>query len=461
MRKLIFVLLVSFLALSALFSGSYALSEGSIEISIQNQTTFQGNLFPFSVFINKTSPLSGDATIECWIESPEGEKWAYSTTTVFMEALDSETISKEMYIFSSQPTGRYFLKVLVSFDEYSPPLFQSTEIYVLKSEIQTKGIIVNITSIPTEVSVESGWSKLISLNVKNNGDEILRNLTMSISGVPSTLYLISPEAYYNVEPNQEVVFSVRYTIPMDELAMDYTAIYTVFANLGFYDEKSHVVRIFTSRYALISHELERLGEEHQRISSKIQAKISNGFNVTLSQTLIAQAKTQLDFSEDYLKNSNYDNAMIALSRAESLISDADIGLSTANQVSIVQRTDYRLFIIFIALIPLSFFVYNMWQKRKLAKLLKYYSSEIMDNVRESVPGAKLRPKPFTSFVKQVENKMEQETKSGLVKKLDRTKKLLRLIERQYSSGAISEKAHDEIKNSLENKIELIEKKLKE
>ena len=68
---------------------------------------------------------------------------------------------------------------------------------------------------------------------------------------------------------------------------------------------------------------------------------------------------------------------------------------------------------------------------------------------------------MSNFFEEVQSKMEQETKSGLIKKLDRTKKLLRLIERQYSAGNISEQTYREIKTSLENKIELIEKKLEE
>ena len=108
-------------------------------------------------------------------------------------------------------------------------------------------------------------------------------------------------------------------------------------------------------------------------------------------------------------------------------------------------------------------IYNYWSQKRLAKILGYYSNEVMENMKNSVPGAKLRlnKKIGKTLIEDVKDKMNEQSKGGFRKKLERTKKLLRLIEMQYSTGGISQESYKEIKKGLQQKIDLLEKKIME
>ncbi|RLG16137.1 hypothetical protein DRN62_04060 [Nanoarchaeota archaeon] len=452
MRKL-------FLALMLLsFSSSFSL----LQIHLKEEVVYQGQMLEFTITLGRESGSGGDVKVEYWIESPTGERWSYDSAEVYLGPAPSEmNLSRSLYVFSSQSPGPYFLKVVASYGEGFPLQSQSTQFTVLSRSLSVKGAILRILDYPEEISGESGWSNLLNVKIYNAGDEILYNVSLVIDGIPEDWYYISPRSYYKLDPGAEVLFSFRISIPSGAITRDYNLTYRVIGESGAFDEKKGILRVFSSRYALISYEIEKLTSEKQELETKVQAKLGKGYNVTESQKILSFVEVQLQFAADYLRQGNYDDAMIALSNVQSLLTDAEEALLRARKLEITPfYADYRFMLLVLMLIPVSIITYHIWSQRRLAKILSYYSAEVLTRLKESVPGAKLKLRPSDMLMK-VQESLKESSKEALRKKLERTKKLLRLIEMQYSTGALSKESYEEIKRGLEAKIDMIERKLEE
>jgi hypothetical protein len=455
---------LAFTATLLLFSMALAQYEGSIHIYLDQEVIRQGGLMQFTVGLNKIAGPASDVSMEYWVESSEGEKWGYGSTSVYMNAAPSySNVSKDVYIFSSQPPGTYFLKAVVDMGSFFPTLSQSQQFLVLSREISSVGSVLKIVDYPQEINAESGWSKLYTVKIRNEGDEILPNISFVISGIPSTWYIMSPEAYYKVQPGAELVYSLRIDVPSNATTLDYNMTYRVYSTTSAYDEKTSVLRVFSSTYALLTSELQKVESDRETLASAIQDRQLMGYNITTAWILLGHIDTQINFAKEYMANGNYDNALVSLASAESLVEQGMVSVETADMLPITTGLDWRFFVLLLVLFPISFLIYNYWSQKKLARILGYYSSEVMENLKQSMPGAKLKlsKKIGTEVLEDVKEKMGRQSDEGLRKKLDRTKKLLRLIEMQYSTGAISKESYAEIKKGLQTKIDLLEKKVGE
>ncbi len=439
------------------------LYEGSTQIYLEDEVIRQGGLLEFIVEVDKKTGTATDTNIEYWIESSEGEKWGYGSTSIYMEKAPSEVnVSLDAYVFSSQPAGTYYLRTVVDMGEFYPTLSQSKQILVLAREISAIGSVLKITKYPMEINGESGWSNLHTITIQNQGDEILPNVTFTLTGVPETWYIISPQIYYKVQLGAELLFSVRIDVPSEAPSLDYNLTYRVFSTTSAYDQKGSVLRVFASTYSLVSNELQKVEQDRDALASGIQDRQLIGYNITTAWLLLSHVDTQLRFAKEYITGQNYDNALVALSSAQTLIEQGIVSLETAAVLPIAPGlTDWRVIIFVILLIPISLVLYHYWSQRRLARILSYYSGEVMENLKDSMPGAKLRfnKKMSTILLEDVKGKMDKQSGEGMRKKLTRTKKLLRMIEKQYSTGSISKESYLEIKKGLQSKIDILEKKL--
>lgn len=439
---------------------------GSVKIELKNATVYQAEFLNFDIILNKTAGIGSAAYVDFWVESQTGETWGADSFSIYLkEAPSSATISKSIYIFSSQPPGKYFLKAKVRFTNTTWPITAMQEFYVIKSPVEFKGANITITSWPLEINGERGWSNLFTIAVKNNGDEVLHNLSLIIYGISSDWLTISPIQYDRIMPGEEVIFSMRVTIPPDADTKEYNMSISAITSEGISDSKGITFKVFASRKELIENDLRRIESRLNDLKLKLQQAIFEGKNTTEFSTLIQRAEAQLNFAKEYLNLERYNEALISISTAENLIKEAESkyqSLPYLPEAKKESQLNLIILILAISMPSLLIFIYHKWSERRLLRILSYYGSELLEAMEKSRPGAKLIPKSITKEeVETLRSRVESGREDSLRKKLERLRQLIRIMEKEYAVGNISKEAYEEVRRKCLEKIEEIKKELGE
>lgn len=439
---------------------------GMVGINLHNFTVYQAEFLHFEILLNKTAGIGAIAYVDFWVESETAEIWgADSFSTYLAEAPSTLNIPKSIYIFSSQPPGKYFLKVRVRFTNYSSPITTSQAFYVMRSPFEFKGANVTITTWPREINGERGWSNLFSVGVKNLGDEILHNVSLLIYGTSSEWLVISPVKYDVLKPGEELIFSMRITIPPDAETRQYNLSINVITAEGVSDRRECVLQVFASRKELIENDLRKLEARLNELKLKLQQAIFEGKNTTQFSALIQRAEVQINFAKEYLNVEKYNEALVSLSTAEDLLDEAELLYPNLQFLpSAMRESHFNLFILLFAIIMPSalIFFYHKWSQRRLLRVLSYYGSELLEAMEKTRPGAKLIPKSVSKEeVEVLKGKLEGEEQGMLRRKLERLRQLVRIVEKEYAVGNLSKEAYEEVRNKCLQKIEEIRKELGE
>ena len=439
---------------------------GSVKIKLKNLTVYQADFLNFDIILNKTAGIGSVAYVDFWVESGKGETWGADSFSIYLEkAPSSAVVSKSIYIFSSQPPGKYFLKVMVRFTNHSWPITASQSFYVIKSPIEFKGANISIVNWPLEINGERGWSNLFTVSVKNTGDEVLHNVSLIIYGVSSEWFTISPISYDRIMPGEEVIFSMRITIPPDAETREYNMSISVITSEGISDKKDVAFKVFASRKELIENDLRKLESKLNDLKLKLQQAIFEGKNTTEFSALIQRAEVQLNFAREYLDVGKYNEALISISTAEDLLKEAETKYETLPYLPQAKKESQLNMIILLLAITmpsLLIFVYHKWSEKRLLRILSYYGSELLEAMEKGRPGAKLIPKSVSKEeVEALKERIEGGKEENLRRKLDRLRQLLRIIEKEYAVGNISKEAYEEIRGKCLEKIEEIKRELGE
>ncbi|MCW1303202.1 MAG: hypothetical protein OH339_02140 [Candidatus Parvarchaeota archaeon] len=460
---------ILFLGIGFLFIISIAEAQyvtGTVEINLHNLTVYQAEFLHFEIVLNKTVGIGAIAYVDFWVESETAEIWgADSFSTYLAEAPSTLRIPKNIYIFSSQPPGKYFLKVRVKFTNYSSPITTSQSFYVMKSPLEFKGANITITSWPKEINGERSWSNLLTVSVKNLGEEVLHNVSLLVYGISSEWLIISPVKYDVLKPGEELVFSMRITIPPNAETRQYNlSIHAVTAE-GVSDRKESLLQVFASRRELIESDLKKLEARLNELKLKLQQAIFEGKNTTQFSALIQRAETQINFAKEYLNVEKYNEALVSLSAAKDFLDEAEILYPNLQFLPGVIKESYMNFFLLLSAIIIPsvlIFLYHKWSERRLLRVLSYYGSELLEAMEKTRPGAKLIPKSVSrEEIEALKGKLEGEKEGILRRKLERLRQLVRIVEKEYAVGNISKEAYEEVRNKCMQKIEEIKKELGE
>ncbi|MCW1304424.1 MAG: hypothetical protein OH354_01450, partial [Candidatus Parvarchaeota archaeon] len=454
-----------------IFSISNAqIQEGTVSIELDKTIVRQGEFLPFNILINKTRGPGADASIEYWIESMDGGTWIRETTIVYIsDAPAFVNLSREVYIFSIQPPGNYLLKVKLKFSNTSTDLSTNKQFYVAKGIVNITTTNLNITEYPIEISAERGWSKLFTLKVRNSGDEILHNLTFTIDGIENDWYTISPEIYDRILPNTELVFSFRINVPPNATTKNYEITMRVSSAEGLFDVKKALMRVFTSAKELAMFDMQKLEVRLNDAKLKMQAAIFEGRNTSSISLLIQQAEMQLNFAKQYLEQEKFDQALIALASADELLTKSEEQINNLPYLPEYAKMNTLIIISYIVLITIpiiAIYIYHRWSEKRLARILSFYSSEVLRTMEKGIPGAQIDVKKMKGeidkkFMEAVKEKIAEEKETAPKEKIKRLRQLLKIIEKEYAIGNISKNAYDEIKEKCEERLKALESREEE
>lgn len=446
------------------------LVEGTIAVNLGNVKVYQGNFLPFSVTINKTRGNMSKGTLSYWVESDDGKRWAYESSTLSTGVAPySSTLDREVYVYSTQPSQSYYLRVTVNFDEDNPAVTSGASFYVLPRSESSLLETIEITGVERDIASERDKPKYLRPKISNTGISTFHNVSLLVEGPGSEWFVVSPISYPELKPSQELSFTIEVTPTATSVTGDYPLTLLVITSEGEWNYHEFTLHTFASQHELITFDVQLLEQEVADYRLDVQKSLLEGRNVSQALRLISEIEVQVEFARQYLKSSRYSEASLALSNANDFLRQAK---SIDLEVLTVEKSTSNIIIIggfaFLFLLFLvTLLIYNHYSRRKFDKLMGVYATEIMRNIRREVepPGVVVRLKEGgikgPELMEQVKRKMEEETVKSLMEKMERVKMFLESIEEEFRSGKISQDSYEEIKEKSEERLKAIKDQLVE
>jgi uncharacterized membrane protein len=300
---------------------------------------------------------------------------------------------------------------------------------------------IEIVKYPQEMTIERGWVRYPSIIVNNTGETSLRDIVLTITGIPGSWYTIEPAKLDLLPVGDSVIFNIKLEVPISADATEYYGMFKVDSSKAS-DEKMFALLVFESREELLEYEIKKLKKEIQDFEAEVERAKEQGKDVREVERLLEEAKIQVGYAEDYLLRKMYDDALESVFVARNLLDRAKYALSIAPYIEhIFLPTWLIIVLIILAIVILAIFIWSRRMGIDLSRIMR----PSMKEVKEAVQVVKEKP----------------EEKEALLAERDKVNRMLKLLETERKEGIISNKAYKELKFRNETKLAEIEKKLQE
>jgi uncharacterized membrane protein len=429
----------------------------------------QGDYLDFMVTIENKGEVSQDVFLEWWVSS-ENKTYFSSSGWVYTPALSNQSVTQQAYIFTTQPLGTYVLNVRMTYDSTMAPLVANQTFIVISKELVPPNITypnitypvyvpsypivtpapipiptpaavlpadISIISYNSNISLVRGMKKTESVIVKNTGIADLTNISIFLFGIPTTWFTIVPETVSILPPDNTTVFLINFDVPKNALPGEYKATLSAFSGVVS-DSKPVTVTVYESLEELLRKEIEKLKEDVKILEREIGIAEKEGKNVTGVLSYLDEINKQIAQAEENLANNKTEDAIANVATAKTLIEKArDLLLKlqppTVERVFVIPFWLIWLIPIIIACIIVAFLLIR----------------------KKGIPTIKIKP-----ALPMPAKKVEVEVKQDLIREKEKLLRMLEVLEKERSEGIISLAAYTEMKKSIEERLEKIEKKLK-
>lgn len=418
----------------------------------------------FELLIENMGEVSHqDVLVEYWI-SGNNQTWDYGNASINVPANSNRTFIRSLFIYSFQPLGQYTLNARVTYDPTIPPAFANRTFYVVEAgpgpppspgpapggEAAVPGEIsgepkIEITNYQSDIGMEVGAVKYVTVSVKNTGGSLLRNVRLLITGIPSPwIDEIEPIVMEELVTGNTSNFRVKLKIPIIAEAKEYSGKITADANVT-KDEKPFKITLFTTKEQLIMWEIDRLKKALDELETDIENAKKAGKDVSEVEPYIDRIEEQIDLAEDYLEDKMYEESLSAIHTGWGHIEKARYYLSIAPFIEILIETIFPPWLILLFIIlAVVIGVLLLFVKRMKG---------VFDRVfRMQVPGAPGGVKPSVMVEKIKEKEQYQKQAANI-------RRVLGLIEKEFKEGLITESAYNDLKRRNEEKLKKIEERL--
>ncbi len=439
----------------------------------------------FEIFLENMGEVTQDVYIDYWV-SYENQTFYYGGEAILTPTGENKTVARNAYIFSNQPLGINTLNLKVTYDSVQAPIILNATFEVIDEDIeippppetnQTGGssgggsgggggwretIIVlppknvppeeaakavkeakiDIESHNKEINIVRGWSALESVKVKSMGGAPLTNVTLSLTGIPTLWYTITPKNYESLPPGNNTVFLVEFKIPTNVDSGSYGLTFTARSKESI-DEAVGRLVIFTSIEELVNRDIMNLKIELGKLQDDTDFSEKLGKDVSPVRDIISQAQTQIRSAEDNVKKKSFDDSLQNTQTASGLIKRGKRLLETA----IIEKE--------AAGKPAE----NVWVSAlKILLIIMLIASIALWTLRSK---GKLNTELLQKYLKHEKNiNANEDRKKELSDERAKIERMVKLLESELKEGIITESAYNELKKRNEEKLARIDKELK-
>ena len=434
----------------------------------------------FEILIENMGEVTQDVFLDYWV-SYGNETYYYNSEAVLTPVGVNVTILRNAYIFSNQDIGLNTLNLKATYDNVQAPIIATATFEVIEEEFEIptppdipdvpeyyppssgsfsdddddsdmyadlneipvfdKDYNIDIESYNKEINIVQGWTDITGVRVRNNGNLEINNITLTLAGIPTSWYNITPKKYEVILPGNSTLFLIEYKIPAGSKSGAYPFTLVANSNEVVTDKIGRLV-VFTSIEDLIRQDIINLKIELHKLEDDIYFSQNIGKDVSKVWGIVEQAWIQIELAENNLDNKRYDEALQNIQVVSGLIKQAKIILETPTEMDDADWKDSIWIFVLKVLIVLAVFAYiSVWWIRKKDKY-------------------KLKAS-LKRYMKRSLSKEEIETrKKDFENDKERIQRVLNLLETESKEGIINNESYKELKQLNESKIRGIDKKLK-
>jgi hypothetical protein len=289
----------------------------------------------------------------------------------------------------------------------------------------------------------AGWIRYPTVEVRNVGEIDLHQVELVLSGLPSDWFDVEPKRVELLEVNQTQTFTLTISVPMGARAGEYIVRLLALSNET-KDEKTMMIRVFTSIDELIAFELRKLTAELDKVRTEVRQAQEVGKDVSQVWPLLDEIEVQIDLAGQALDEKRYDDALAHINTGWNLIRRVRELLAIAPFIRplIVPVIPTWLFLLILALV-ITVFILLIFLRRIRAALRRLFAPRVPELVR----------------VKEIVTPKEE--RRFLEEERERMKRTLKLLEREHEEGIISHAAYTELRRSIEDRLKRTIKRLGE
>ncbi len=431
----------------------------------------------FEILIENMGEVTQDVFLDYWV-SYENETYYYNSEAVLTPVGVNVTILRNAYIFSNQHIGLNTLNVKATYDNVQAPIIAIATFEVIEDDIEVplppeipedyspsgfpdvddsddsdmyddlgpipvfdKDYSIDIESYNKEINIVQGWTDITGVRVRNNGNLAINNITLTLTGIPTSWFNITPKKYELIPSGNSTLFLIEYRIPAGSRSGAYPFTLVANSNEVVADKIGRLV-VFTSIEDLIRQDIINLKIELHKLEDDIYFSQNIGKDVSKVWGILEQAWIQIEFAEDNLDNKKYDEALQNIQVVSGLIKRAKMILETSYEAEDVSWMDSIWILALKVLIVLAVLAYiSVWWIRKKDKY-------------------KLKAS-LKRYMKRSLSKEEIETRKKVFENdKEKIQRVLTLLETETKEGIINNESYKELKHLNENKILDINKKIK-
>ncbi|MCD6371840.1 MAG: hypothetical protein J7L39_03935, partial [Candidatus Aenigmarchaeota archaeon] len=418
-----------------------------VRIKILTPEVSQGDTLTFEIYLENMGEVSQDVDVEYWV-TDGNQTWYYASEAVYVPVNQNKTLLRSLYIFSNQPVGTYWLVVKVTYSLIQPSIQKNATFKVVEKVIVSppapgpaaptpivpiapKAKLV-VWKFPGEVNVEGGDVKYIYFYLNNTGNVSITNLELTLSGILTTWFDITPERIEKLEAGNSIRISLELMPPLTNQTTSYNVSLIVIAN----ETSLNVpfkLNVFRSKEELIEYEISVLERKLEWLKNETERKEKLGYDVFQVREVISAAEEELQNAKEYLRNKRYDETLASIIVVSNLIDKGIKLLYSAPKIKVIEARRIPIeFLVLVLIIILGIvFAFVIYSRIKIRKIEERIKPRI-----EEIKKAFVGPRP-----------------EDIKRERERLLRMLEIVERQYRRGIISAKAYEELRKKIEERLE--------
>lgn len=346
------------------------------------------------VEIANTGTTTVTAKIEVHISRVDGGRLNltasyYDSTVILVPGTLTTSYNKRQFNITFRPptAGLYYVRIRVPYgvqDPYVSKVTQTWESFLVftTGPVTPTTIIVGapravgavlgpasaLVEAPNNITIIQGEYGTFDLTVKNVGDKTLNNLKLYISSPTALNLTTSPKIIKSLGLNSSTLFLITIGAPM-ETELGVYPIEIDFKTDELKESKSVDVYVISSNASIIAY-IEGLIANYEYLISRIYSQIYNasleGYDVTLANESLNNARSSLQIAKKYFELQEFDYAKRELRTTLTYLEDAVFQL--ANAMLYVYRPPafypYLVIIIEVFIVIIIFVIFYLERRRK-------------------------------------------------------------------------------------------------
>jgi hypothetical protein len=456
---------------------AFRVSQGGpydIRINLFENEVPRGSYLDFELVAENKGEVTQDVFVEYTVES-NNVTYYTSSEAVLTPANSVQRFTRSVFIYSTQPLGNYILRAKVTYSSVVPSITANQSFVVISSEgfefppvpqnpppVYTYGpsggFVTTYPPAPTEkikssilisdyntnITLARSLRKMESVTVKNNGIYNLTNVSLFLIGVPTSWFNVTPDVISDaLMPDKSAVFLVEFNLPKNAKDGVYNSNFIASSGVVT-DQKSTSITVYQTILELLKEELRNVKMDLETLKVDVKIAEREGKDVSNvliivneSENQIRAAEVDMDAGELESASDRLQNAIVLLKKARNLLDSLQ-----SEQVE-APFPIFNLLIALIVIVVIIIALAYLWKKKKLERIRPYIIplGKLVENVkRKEAPAASNTDK--------------------LLAEREKISRMLMVLEREKSSGMISQGSYDKMKSSLEEKLKEVERKIK-